>query len=283
MVLLFNNSKGGVAKTSSVIVIAQILSAAGYKTLIVDLDPQGNAASMLRAEETTNIVKKGNDGYEIVISNQNLLTDELSKKEVESFVRKTDFLDLEVIPSNEEMYDVIYDMHNMLPKKSDIFLTLKKNLDKLDEYDYIIIDSSPFRSHLIDAAVCAADRVYVPVEADNLSYEGLRSITNHITKMNETYGLEIELGGVFITKANKRTIRFRSMFDGYESQFGDIFIPVAIRQHESVSKAATAFIPLLQLDKQCPAITDYIELCNYEGLIDKKHYRKLTKYLKNAK
>ncbi len=73
------------------------------------------------------------------------------------------------------------------------------------------------------------------------------------------------------------------MFESYENMFGDKFLPVSIRNCIAVNESNTLFEPLLTYDKRCSAAQDYIELVNYLGLMDNKHFRELAKYLKGEK
>ena len=70
------------------------------------------------------------------------------------------------------------------------------------------------------------------------------------------------------------------MFEDYERMFGDKFIPISIRNCIAVSESNTIFEPLLSYDKKSTAAQDYIELVNYLGLMDNKHFRELAKFLK---
>lgn len=284
MILLFNNSKGGVAKTTSVAVIAQILAVSGYKTLVVDLDPQNNAGKLLGVLDRPLPIKKNEEGFSIEISYRSMLTDEMDLEELKGMIQNTEFKNLDLIQAEEHLKDVIYPLHDAEKEDPKAILTLKKNLDKLSEkYKYIIIDSAPFESLIIDSAICAADRVYVPVEADNLSYEGLISITNNIERLNEQFGLDTQFGGLFITKAEGRTSRFQGVHQGYQERLGDQYIPTPIRKYDAIGKSATVFMPLLVLDKRCPAIEDYTKLCIHQGLIDSRHYQKFIKYIEGGK
>ena len=109
------------------------------------------------------------------------------------------------------------------------------------------------------------------------------SLLDTIEELNAKYSLAIEFAGIFMTRVAGRTTLFKQMFESYENMFGDKFLPVSIRNSISVSESNTTFEPLLTYDKRSGATQDYIELVNYLGLMDNKHFRELAKYLKGEK
>lgn len=109
------------------------------------------------------------------------------------------------------------------------------------------------------------------------------SLLDTIEELNTKYSLSIEFAGIFMTRVAGRTTLFKQMFESYENMFEDKFLPVSIRNSISVSESNTTFEPLLTYDKRCTAAQDYIELVNYLGLMDNKHFRELAKYLKGEK
>ncbi len=131
--------------------------------------------------------------------------------------------------------------------------------------------------------MCASDKVITPICVDNFSYDGLMSLLDTISELNTRYSLSIEFAGIFMTRVAGRTTLFKQMFESYENMFGDKFLPVSIRNCIAVSESNTTFEPLLTYDKRCSAAQDYIELVNYLGFMDNKHFRELAKYLKGEK
>ena len=139
---------------------------------------------------------------------------------------------------------------------------------------------SPFKSYLTSCAIIASDKIITPVNVDNFSYDGLMSLFETIEDLNKKYSLSIEFAGLYMTRVTGRTTIYKQMFEDYERMFGDNFIPVSIRNCIAVSEANTIFEPLLSYDKKSTAAKDYIELVNYLGLMDNKHFREIAKFLK---
>lgn len=267
------NEKGGVGKSTSAITITQILSISGYNVLLIDLDPQMNTTKMF---STVDNIKDVN--YE------RLFCSKLDNKDdVMEYISDTDYDNISILSASRELNTLIYKIYDQ-SKEKNIELYLRNNLRLLeDEFDYIIVDNSPFKSYLTTCAICASDKIITPIGVDNFSYDGLMSLLDTIEELNAKYSLAIEFAGIFMTRVAGRTTLFKQMFESYENMFGDKFLPVSIRNSISVSESNTTFEPLLTYDKRSGATQDYIELVNYLGLMDNKHFRELAKYLKGEK
>lgn len=267
------NEKGGVGKSTSAITISQILAISGYKILIIDLDPQMNTTKMFgQVDNSTNV------NYEHLFCSK-----QLRKSSVMEFITTTDYENISILSASRELNTLIYKIYDR-SKESNVELYLKNNLNFIkDEFDYIIIDNSPFKSYLTSCAMCASDQIITPICVDNFSYDGLMSLFDTIDELNNKYSLSIEFAGIFMTRVSGRTTLYKQMFESYENMFGDKFLPVSIRNCIAVSESNTTFEPLLTYDKRSIATQDYIELVNYLGYMDNKHYRELAKYLKGEK
>ncbi|MGN0328495.1 MAG: ParA family protein [Lachnospira sp.] len=267
------NEKGGVGKSSSAITISQILAISGYSILIIDLDPQMNTTKMFgKSDESANV-----DYEQLFCSKLD------SKEQVESYILNTDYDNISILSASRELNNLIYKIYDK-GKESNVELFFKHNLNFLkDDYDYVIIDNSPFRSYLTTCAMCASNKIITPICVDNFSYDGLMSLFDTIEELNDKYALNIEFAGMFMTRVAGRTTLYKQMYESYEEMFGDKFLPVSIRNCIAVNESNTLFEPLLTYDKRSTAAQDYIELVNYLGLMDNKHYRELAKFLKGEK
>ena len=267
------NEKGGVGKSTSAITITQILAISGYKVLIIDLDPQMNTTKMYgQAEANPDI------DYERLFCCK-----QKNKEDVMNYITETDYKNISLLTASRELNSLIYRIYDKM-KEVNVELYLRYNLNLIkEEFDYIIIDNSPFKSYLTSCAMCASDKIITPICVDNFSYDGLMSLFDTIEELNDRYALSIEFAGIFMTRVAGRTTLFKQMYASYANMFGDRFLPVSIRNCIAVNESNTTFEPLLTYDKRCPASLDYIELVNYLGLMDNKHFRELAKYLKGEK
>lgn len=267
------NEKGGVGKSSSAITIAQILSVSGYSILLIDLDPQMNTSKMF-----------GKTGDATVDEYEHLFCSKMSdKSQIYNFITTTDYENISILPASRVLNGLIYKIYDE-SKNNNVELCFKHNLNLLkNDYDYIIIDNSPFKSYLTTCAICASNKIITPICVDNFSYDGVMSLLDTIEELNSKYALSIEFAGMFMTKVSGRTTLYKQMYESYEKMFGDKFLPVSIRNCIAVNESNTLFEPLLTYEKKCTAAQDYIELVNYLGLMDNKHFRELAKYLKGEK
>ena len=233
------NEKGGVGKSTSAITIAQILAISEYKVLLIDLDPQMNTTKMYgQAEANPDI------DYERLFCEK-----QKNKNEVMSYITETEYKNISILTASRELNSLIYKIYDKM-KEINVELYLRYNLNLIkDEFDYIIIDNSPFKSYLTSCAMCASDKIITPICVDNFSYDGLMSLFDTIEELNDKYALSIEFAGIFMTRVAGRTTLFRQMYESYENMFGDRFLPISIRNCIAVNESNTTFEPLLSYDK----------------------------------
>ena len=184
------NEKGGVGKSTSAITIAQILAISEYKVLLIDLDPQMNTTKMYgQAEANPDI------DYERLFCEK-----QKNKNEVMSYITETEYKNISILTASRELNSLIYKIYDKM-KEVNVELYLRYNLNLIkDEFDYIIIDNSPFKSYLTSCAMCASDKIITPICVDNFSYDGLMSLFDTIEELNDKYALSIEFAGIFMTR-----------------------------------------------------------------------------------
>ena len=171
------NEKGGVGKSTSAITIAQILAISEYKVLLIDLDPQMNTTKMYgQAEANPDI------DYERLFCEK-----QKNKNEVMSYITETEYKNISILTASRELNSLIYKIYDKM-KEINVELYLRYNLNLIkDEFDYIIIDNSPFKSYLTSCAMCASDKIITPICVDNFSYDGLMSLFDTIEELNDKY------------------------------------------------------------------------------------------------
>lgn len=269
-------SKGGQGKTTSVCTMSSLLAMSGYKTLIIDLDLQQNLTNTMIKNEEYELVRTGDLSR--------LLMENLTTEEMSGMIYPTKISGLDIIPSTNELRELPYMLYDkeVHEGNKDIYLVFRSNLQKLldeKDYDYIMIDTSPFFSKITTSFLIASDKVLVPLEADNYGYKGLSDLYQDIEDLNREYGRNIVLAGIFLTRVNQRTVRFRDFYDGYGKELQDVFIPFYVKSIEAVGQASSYFEPLVLIDKKCPAIDAYISIMQSVDLIDGSHFKQLKKEL----
>ena len=243
------NNKGGVGKTTTVCTFAEILAEISKKVLVIDLDPQGSSSQLLgrfrTSEKTVSslFMLKGSDVNDIT---------------VHECIQSTNYKNIDIISTNEDFTfisdQITYDTSRVQQN------ILKKIITYLPEYDYIILDNSPYFNIITMNALCCSNFVITPVENDGYGYSGLTVLLRKIFDAKDELNPALEFKGVFFTKVNNRTNLFKDLYVSYKEEFGDRFISTYIRQDNKVKESATAFIPLLHYDPRTNAVKDYLKL-----------------------
>ena len=155
-IISFANQKGGVGKTTSAVNIAASLGVLGYKVLMIDLDPQGNATSGV------GIMKKN-----LKTTVFDMLTTDAS---ADSVTLQTNYTNLSIIPAQTALARAEYELADAENGE----YIMKKKLDEVrGKYDYIIIDCPPSLGMLTVNAMTASDGVVIPMQCEFFALEGL--------------------------------------------------------------------------------------------------------------
>ncbi len=187
-VIAISNQKGGVGKTTSSVSIAYELSRLGYKTLLIDFDPQASATSGLGLA----LRDAGVDLYDMFF--KRVL---LSK-----IVTKSPFDNLYVAPSSKDLVSLEIEMGKAAGRE----LILRSELAPLHQiFDYVVIDCPPSSGLLTLNALGAAKYILVPLQAEYYALEGVTSLMSTVEFVKHTFNPNLDLLGVFMTMTDNRT------------------------------------------------------------------------------
>ena len=203
MILAIANQKGGVGKTTTSINLAAALAQKGYKTLLLDLDPQGNASlSFLDPEQIQCSV------YEALVDEHKTLADA---------VHATNVKNLDLIPARINLAK----FESKLIGDIDSHFRLKDRLKSVAEkYRYIIIDTPPTLGLLTVNALVAASHLLVPIQSSYFALEGTDDLLETVEKIRARPNPDLEFLGVVITIHDKRTILGRDIRGHIQEVFG---------------------------------------------------------------
>lgn len=227
-IIAFVNQKGGVGKTTSSINLSASLGLLGKKTLLVDLDPQGNS--------TTGV---GISKSELESSIYELLIDKVNVKDV---IVKTRFKNLYTIPASINLAGVDMELMEMSRKDSKFIaqLQLKKHLEQVvDVFDYIILDCPPSLGLITTNALAASNSVIIPVQCEFFALEGIMQLLNSIMIAQKKLNPNLDIEGVLLTMLDNRTNLGLEVVEEIKSYFKekvyDTIIPRLIRLSEAPS------------------------------------------------
>lgn len=222
------NQKGGVGKTTTSINLAASLGLLNKKTLLVDLDPQGNSTTGLGIE-------KGDLSasiYDALIGNV----------EPTKVIKKTKFKNLDIIPATINLAGIDTEFFEKVKEDSAFSRTsqLKRVLDaSRDNYDFILIDCPPSLGILTTNALAASDSVLIPVQCEYFALEGIMQLLNTVTLARKKINPKLEIEGVVLTMLDSRTNLGLEVVENVRGFFRervyDTIIPRLIRLTEAPS------------------------------------------------
>lgn len=272
------NNKGGVGKTTSTEIIAELLAYLGKKVLVIDLDEQSNLSMLLNnyvedPEDVLNGIENPKD-YNVA----ELFKYRYSKREdVMQLIRHTSIYQLDIIPSSKRhKYSVTNITNNQLGNNN---IILKKALASIaSDYDYVLIDNAPANNILTVNSMFASDKVIVPVRVEGFSYKGLKETIETILYIKEEHLIDVEFAGAFITQAEMNTNLFHGLHESYQKELNEKFLHTAIRKDIKIGEIETNFQPILEYAPNTNAVFDYANLILELNILDKTS----TKILKES-
>lgn len=243
IIYAFANQKGGVGKTTSTVNIAAAVGALGKKTLIVDMDPQGNATSGVGVSKKS-VTKSAYD----------LITGSVPFKSV---VKKTRYKKLDILPATIALAGAELELVDM-PERE---FYLKKVLDEVrDDYDFIFIDCPPSLGLLTINSLCASDGVIVPMQCEYFALEGLSQLTITISQVKRLYNPELNLSGVIITMFDGRLNLSLQVLDQIKKHFKGKIFKAPVPRNVRLSEAPSYGMPAVYYDKLSKGAIAYCEI-----------------------
>jgi len=234
------NQKGGVGKTTTCVNLAAALAEAGQRVLLCDFDPQANATSGMGVDKT---VSKG--VYDVLIG----------ESPAAEAVVHTRFGD--VLPSNKSLAGAAIELIGMENRE---FL-LRDALDSLrEQYDFIFIDCPPSLELLTLNALCAADTILVPVQAEYYALEGLSDLMNTIRLVRRSLNPHLELEGVLLTMFDGRTNLALQVAEEVKHYFPGKVYATVIPRNVRLSEAPSHGKPITAYDRSSRGAEAYTTL-----------------------
>lgn len=229
--IAITNQKGGVGKTTTAINVAYYLAKAGKKTLLIDIDPQGNASSGL-----------GLDKNKIEASVIDLLVNDVT---VANVAIKTKHKNLWLVPTTSHLANTELELASLNNK----FVRLKQALAGNEDYDFIIVDSPPSLGLLTVNALIAAQYVLLPVQAEFYAMEGLGQLLETMKLVRKGMNPTLELVGVLVTMLDGRTSLSRQVHKEIKRHFPGKIFDTTIPRNVRLAEAPSHGLPIGEYER----------------------------------
>ena len=241
-VIAIVNQKGGVGKTTTSVNLAATIGSFGYKTILVDVDPQGNATSGLGVNKRD--VKAST--YDMIVG----------EAKAEDILINTPFKCLDLLPSDMNLAGAeleLVDMKNRDARIKNALAPLK------EKYEFIVIDCPPSLGLLTVNVLCAADSVIVPIQCEYYALEGLSQLMNTIRQVKRLYNPLIDLEGVLLTMYDGRLNLTQQVVSEVKRFFPQKVYATVIPRNVRLSEAPSFGQPVLYYDKSSKGSVAYVD------------------------
>jgi len=258
-VLVVANQKGGVGKTTTAINLGTALAAVGEPTLVIDIDPQGNASTGLGIHRQDRKLTT----YE-VLTGQSPLADAIVPTRIPG---------LSLVPATVDLSGAELELADMARRNFILRDAIEEysahgasvragatNEKSANPFSYILIDCPPSLTLLTLNAMAAADAVMVPLQCEFFALEGLSQLMKTIELVRDKLNPTLEIQGIVLTMFDKRNKLSDQVADDVRATLGEKVYATVIPRNVRISEAPSHGVPALVYDLRCPGSQAYIKL-----------------------
>jgi chromosome partitioning protein len=240
-IIALANQKGGVGKTTTAVNLAASIAASERATLLIDLDPQGNASSGFGLGDTSPQI------YDALIGEATLL----------EVAQPTELEFLHVAPAGPDLVGAEIELVGLEDRERRLAHALAPVADR---YDYILIDCPPSLGLLTLNALTAADAVLIPLQCEYYALEGLARLTQTVERVRAGLNPGLVLEGIVFTMVDVRANLARQVMDEVRSHFGARVYETSVPRNVRLSEAPSHGKPVLLYDIRSRGAASYLAL-----------------------
>lgn len=236
------NQKGGVGKTTTAVNLAASLAYAGFKTLLIDLDPQGNASSGLGIDRHSSSTI-----YDVLIG----------RKELQDCIQGTALEMLSVIPANPNLIGAEVELIHAISREKKLKAALKKIPQ---DYRFVVFDCPPSLGLLTINALTASHSILIPTQCEYYAMEGLGQLLNTYQIVREDLNQELEIEGVLLTMFDPRNKLTHEVVKEMKEHFPEKLFDARIPRNVKLSESPSFGKPVILYEPESRGCTAYLDL-----------------------
>ncbi|RJY09581.1 ParA family protein [Aurantiacibacter aquimixticola] len=242
IVIAIANQKGGVGKTTSAINIATAMAASGWRTLLLDLDPQGNASTGLGIPSAD----RDASSYDVIVD----------QAAIADCTIRTTIPGLDVCPATVDLSGAEVELVGVEDRSQ----RLREAFDGHTGHDICFIDCPPSLGLLTLNALCAADTLLVPLQCEFFALEGLSQLLQTVEQVQQRFNPDLGIIGIALTMFDRRNRLTDQVADDVRECLGDLVFEAVIPRNVRLSEAPSHGLPALIYDNSCMGSRAYMAL-----------------------